>query len=77
MIGTKMKHYKIIVGLVCFAAVFGVSNAANAKAAKCEIAMIGWMGIRITSCVGPHRRPPEGCYKPREPATWAEISLAI
>jgi hypothetical protein len=32
-----MKNYKIIVSFVCFAAVFGISNAANAKAAKCEI----------------------------------------
>jgi hypothetical protein len=40
----KMKNYKIIASLVCLAAVFGVSNAAHSKAAKCEIAMIGWMG---------------------------------
>lgn len=34
-----MKNYKIIAGLVSFAAVFGVSNAANAKSAKCDISL--------------------------------------
>lgn len=41
MIGTKMKNYKIIAGLISFAAVFGISNAANAKAAKCELSIDG------------------------------------
>ena len=47
MNGTKMKNYKIIAGLISFAAVFGVSNAANAKSAKCDII---WYGSRY---VGP------------------------
>ena len=48
-----MKNYKIIVSFVCFAAVFGISNAANAKAAKCEITSYRsdkYVGPRDFSC---------------------------
>lgn len=37
MIVNRMKNYKIIASLICFAGVLGISSAANAKTAKCEI----------------------------------------
>lgn len=41
MMVTKMKNHKIIVGLICFAGVWGISSAANAKPAKCELSIDG------------------------------------
>jgi hypothetical protein len=41
MIRNKIKNYKTIASLACLAAVFGVSNAANAKPAKCELSIDG------------------------------------